>query len=154
MPAEAARAVCMPVHPWRVVQGLSFGQRMQAALAPGSALHGCVHPPNCSYEFCTDCGVDWHVGNTCEQYQEWRQENEHADEAFDAYHREHGSKHCPSCGHAAIKADIHSCNKMTCGRCRAFFCWVCGQRITGYDHFNHPLSPCYNKLFQGVPGHD
>ena len=27
---------------------------------------------------------------------------------------------------------------MTCFNCRNYFCWLCAQRITGYEHFNPP----------------
>lgn len=106
-----------------------------------------------SYEFCMECGVEWHADSNCEEYQAWRAENARADDAFDSFHRQHGSKKCPSCRHAAVKEDVFACNKVTCGRCRVYFCWVCGQQIAGYDHFNDRSSPCYSKLFHGVPGH-
>jgi E3 ubiquitin-protein ligase RNF14 len=52
-----------------------------------------------------------------------------------------------------MKSDPHSCNKVKCTRCNIAFCWVCGVKISGYEHFNEPNSACYNKLFKGVPGH-
>ena len=43
------------------------------------------------------------------------------------------TKKCPCCGSMIQKAD--GCNKMTCGRCRNFFCWLCLSKIDGYEHF-------------------
>lgn len=73
------------------------------------------------------------------------------------------SKKCPQCGIFAEKED--GCNKMTCWRCNAHFCWICGVAlktpINPYDHYSDPSSPCFNKLFEGaeeirgyVPGGD
>ena len=48
---------------------------------------------------------------------------------------------------------IDGCNKMTCTKCRAYFCWLCMKplsRNNPYLHFNQLDSPCFNKLFYGV----
>jgi len=43
------------------------------------------------------------------------------------------TKSCPSCGLAIEKNG--GCNKMTCSKCGGYFCWLCGSKIKGYDHF-------------------
>jgi hypothetical protein len=48
---------------------------------------------------------------------------------------------------------VHQCNKISCNMCRITFCWICGQQVKDYDHFNDRASACYDKLFVGVPGH-
>ena len=37
------------------------------------------------------------------------------------------------------------CNKMTCTKCGAFFCWLCDTVIHGYDHFQR--GKCAGQLF-------
>lgn len=39
---------------------------------------------------------------------------------------------CPQCSRKFIKSD--GCNKITCG-CGAKVCYLCSQRINGYEHF-------------------
>jgi hypothetical protein len=49
------------------------------------------------------------------------------------------------------------CNKMVCGKCSTFFCWLCEERLNPqapYQHFSNPASKCYNLLFYGVPDSD
>ncbi len=43
------------------------------------------------------------------------------------------------------------CNKMTCGRCSTYFCWLCLAHLNPrcpYLHFSDPSSKC--NLFQGL----
>lgn len=45
------------------------------------------------------------------------------------------------------------CNKMVCGKCSAFFCWLCLQILDTnrpYDHFMDSNSKCRNRLFFGM----
>jgi hypothetical protein len=50
------------------------------------------------------------------------------------------------------------CNKMTCTKCHAYFCWLCLTVITTlsdpYTHFSSVGSPCFNRLFEGVIDED
>lgn len=61
------------------------------------------------------------------------------------------TKSCPKC-HSSI-SKIDGCNKMTCGHCYSYFCWLCGKSIdlkNPYQHFTNIKSPCYGLLLDGV----
>ena len=61
------------------------------------------------------------------------------------------SKKCPHCNTSIEKID--GCNKMTCTKCRTFFCRLCGKSVdrkNPYSHFNTPGQGCFNQLFEGV----
>ena len=65
------------------------------------------------------------------------------------------AKQCPSCKASIQKID--GCNKMTCIKCRAYFCWLCMatlSRSNPYQHFNSLGSECFNRLFEGVEDDD
>jgi len=61
------------------------------------------------------------------------------------------SKSCPRCRMGIEKND--GCNKMSCSKCGAYFCWLCMRvlnEIDPYKHFSDPKAPCFNKLFAGM----
>ena len=65
------------------------------------------------------------------------------------------AKQCPSCSASIQKID--GCNKMTCIKCRSYFCWLCMStlsRSNPYQHFNSLNSSCFNKLFEGIDEDD
>jgi E3 ubiquitin-protein ligase RNF14 len=53
------------------------------------------------------------------------------------------AKSCPRCRTTIFKAG--GCNKMTCRKCGAFFCWLCDREIQGYEHFQ--TGACAGQLF-------
>lgn len=65
------------------------------------------------------------------------------------------TKPCPSCSAPTEKID--GCNKMTCFKCRTYFCWLCLRRLDPaqpYAHFSNMQSDCFNRLFEGVYNDD
>lgn len=134
------------------------------------------HCPKCQYAFCARCQNTYHGHSPCKLKSELHAslcaEYEAASDARkeelemrygkQAIHRavqethsnrwlENNSKQCPCCGTFIQKKD--GCNKMTCTKCRAFFCWLCQEQLsksTPYAHYQHPTSPCANRLFEGV----
>ncbi|RUS90286.1 hypothetical protein EGW08_001975 [Elysia chlorotica] len=138
------------------------------------------HCPKCSYAFCSRCQNTYHGHSPCKLKAELHAslcaEYETASEARklqlemkygrQVIHRavqethsnrwlEDNSKQCPCCGTFIQKKD--GCNKMTCTKCRAFFCWLCQEQLsksTPYAHYQHPTSPCANRLFEGVANDD
>lgn len=64
-----------------------------------------------------------------------------------------GLRKCPTC--EIIIQRLDGCNKMCCSSCRTFFCNICGcylDHSRPYNHFKDYDSPCYGKLFEGMPG--
>ncbi|KAF6210940.1 hypothetical protein GE061_014053 [Apolygus lucorum] len=63
------------------------------------------------------------------------------------------SKNCPNCEASIEKSD--GCNKMVCGKCQTFFCWLCLgvlDRSNPYSHYLDANSRCLNQLFLGIEG--
>ncbi|WPK23328.1 hypothetical protein PUMCH_000566 [Australozyma saopauloensis] len=60
---------------------------------------------------------------------------------------------CPVC--AVVTQRMEGCNKMRCVSCFALFCNICGLALDWndpYEHYREKSSPCYGKLFDGMPG--
>ncbi|XP_045203208.2 E3 ubiquitin-protein ligase RNF14-like [Mercenaria mercenaria] len=132
--------------------------------------------PVCHFTFCTLCRLVYHGLSPCKLKADGllklREEYLSADsatkkllekrygkitiqqaleESFSNEWLKQHSKQCPGCG--AFIQKIDGCNKMTCMKCRAYFCWICNSslsRANPYSHYNTHGSPCYNKLFEGV----
>ena len=70
------------------------------------------HCPACEHEHCTSCGVGWHDGLTCEQFQQWRRDEDAGDDLLAELMEKEGWKPCPNCGNGVEKT--YGCNRMTC----------------------------------------
>eukprot|EP01104_Vermistella_antarctica_P011992 TRINITY_DN339_c2_g1_i1.p1 TRINITY_DN339_c2_g1~~TRINITY_DN339_c2_g1_i1.p1 ORF type:complete len:494 (-),score=96.47 TRINITY_DN339_c2_g1_i1:194-1675(-) len=94
--------------------------------------------PECRFMFCANCREEWHIDQTCEQYQRWKLENceSHAENAKWVRHH---TKPCPKCGVPIEKAD--GCNHMRCRNCRFQFCWLC-MREYSITHFGRWFWGC------------
>lgn len=60
---------------------------------------------------------------------------------------------CPKCRVVVQRSE--GCNRMKCTICSTYFCYICGDNLpleTGYEHFKEKYSPCYGRLFEGMPG--
>nr|XP_054755134.1 E3 ubiquitin-protein ligase RNF14-like [Lytechinus pictus]XP_054755135.1 E3 ubiquitin-protein ligase RNF14-like [Lytechinus pictus] len=64
------------------------------------------------------------------------------------------SKKCPNCQRPIQKSD--GCNKMTCRKCRCYFCWLCHAILPRSDPYSHyrNTGSCANRLFQGMDGEE
>ncbi|XP_074650346.1 E3 ubiquitin-protein ligase RNF14-like [Tubulanus polymorphus] len=142
-------------------------------LDPGSNMGCCAA---CNYVFCTLCQLTYHGVSPCRvkrnQLKKLRDEYLNADSAgklflekrygkraietameeiFSQEWLEEFSKQCPECGTYIQKID--GCNKMTCIKCRGYFCWICSRllsRSTPYNHYQDQSSECFNRLFEGM----
>ncbi|KAL7711519.1 Zinc finger protein [Entamoeba marina] len=91
-----------------------------------------INCPFCEKTFCSICFLKNHVGDC------------YVDQVLDQYKTrryydyilgqllEKSLRHCPVCKLPIVKS--YGCNKMTC-ICGNSFCYKCGKRINGYDHF-------------------
>lgn len=132
--------------------------------------------PECRFVFCTLCKLVYHGVSPCrlkaDGLKKLREEYLSANEATRKFlEKRYGkvtiqqaleesfsnewlqkySKQCPSCGFHIQKID--GCNKMTCMKCRAYFCWLCNEslsRANPYAHYNSKNTSCFNRLFEGV----
>uniref|UniRef100_A0A1B6EB56 RBR-type E3 ubiquitin transferase n=1 Tax=Clastoptera arizonana TaxID=38151 RepID=A0A1B6EB56_9HEMI len=132
--------------------------------------------PICEYTFCVQCKMVYHGVEPCkfkaaekkiiyEKYQTADGKTRHEMELkygkkalFDLLETTlsenwiiNNSKKCPNCNAAIEKSD--GCNKMACGKCGTFFCWLCEVRLDPtqpYKHFRDRSSRCFNQLFQGM----
>jgi E3 ubiquitin-protein ligase RNF14 len=102
---------------------------------------------DCNYSFCRVCFKTWH-GDLIWCYEE-RNEKEISEEeqkSLDAIAMT--TSPCPKCNIPVSKID--ACNHMECWECETHFCYLCSEkleRISPYEHFNTPGTPCYQKLW-------
>lgn len=118
----------------------------------------CIEDPDhfaqcasCLYAFCSMCQDSWHPGTQCmtdEQRvmilerrrarggagaKDTRAEMDLVQQLASLKVLKETSRPCPTCKFPIEKTE--GCNKMTCTYCNSFWCWRCGEVITGYDHF-------------------
>lgn len=78
-----------------------------------------------------------------------------AQQLLDQAVAEEGSdlQRCPKCRTVVQRSE--GCNKMKCTICDTMFCYLCGVDLFSedpYAHFKQLSSPCYARLFEGMPG--
>lgn len=78
----------------------------------------------CQTKVCSKCDLKAHQGRCVNQ--------NNSQFKFWALGTNLGVKNCPKCNSRTEK--ITGCNHMTCTRCTAEWCWICGQLI-GHDHY-------------------
>lgn len=80
-----------------------------------------------------------------------------SDKLLDVAVNEEGSnlQRCPRCRIVVQRSE--GCNKMKCTICSTPFCYICGEMLyidDPYEHYRNPLSECYARLLEGMPGTD
>jgi len=114
----------------------------------------------CGFIFCLKCNQTYHMFKRCENLKitlEMLDQNmsdlksgknvslkeELLSLTMDLHYINKHTRKCPTCDFRISK--IEGCNKMTCSQCGNYFCWACGTKIKGYDHFqNNPN--CWGAL--------
>mmetsp|Transcript_22173 Transcript_22173/g.36744 ORF Transcript_22173/g.36744 Transcript_22173/m.36744 type:complete len:548 (-) Transcript_22173:27-1670(-) len=110
---------------------------------------------SCFFNFCTQCLDDWHHGSRCISTEDKLRLLGQASKEGDAKSKNEmlrkkllelknelltqqaivrsGARACPHCSMVIEKTE--GCNKMTCSNCGNYFCYRCGQKVHGYEHF-------------------
>lgn len=134
--------------------------------------------PECQFAFCTNCKYAFHGIDPCRLFRNLKEKKELLNRYQEAgteeklqiekvYGRKQlqdalneeltekwidsWSKPCPQCKTHIEK--IEGCNKMTCWKCKTYFCWICLEHLPNdnpYSHFSNPSSQCYYLLFHGT----
>jgi len=116
--------------------------------------------PDCLLKFCTICQVEYHVGQTCEQYQKGIRDSARLAELTRVAIERLGYASCPQCGMTISKEE--GCNHMTHADCpkpfeqdgKTHFCYCCNALLkapywhepNGTVHFEAGLfEPCRNS---------
>ncbi|KAF6018165.1 RNF14 [Bugula neritina] len=135
-------------------------------LDPGSTLAACS---GCQYVFCNLCKMSYHGIHPCRLRKDELKEklDEASEEDLEAFKARYGkqlvenlinesasyawvdeyAKHCPVCKAAITKID--GCNKMTCTKCKAYFCWLCRAILSRGDPYSHFRNSLECNLFPG-----
>ena len=136
--------------------------------------------PSCSLTFCILCRRTYHGVSPCrfkfDEIEKLREKYLKADhtkrmelekrygkpaikEAIDEYDSNVFLKeNCTPCPHCSAWCQkTEGCNKMTCTKCKNYFCWLCGKilgKTNPYSHFRDPNTPCGGRLFEGADLND
>ncbi|KAF7014260.1 unnamed protein product [Triticum aestivum] len=89
--------------------------------------------PHCHQLFCARCGVPWHDGLGCEEFQKLGQDERGRNELL--LRRLVGRKgwqRCPKCRMFVEKSE--GCNYMKC-RCGNSFCYRCASKLSAENHY-------------------
>eukprot|EP00002_Diphylleia_rotans_P041157 TRINITY_DN9942_c0_g1_i2.p1 TRINITY_DN9942_c0_g1~~TRINITY_DN9942_c0_g1_i2.p1 ORF type:complete len:465 (-),score=64.88 TRINITY_DN9942_c0_g1_i2:107-1501(-) len=107
----------------------------------GNPKKPAMNCPDCKYAFCI-FHADAHPNMSCKQYERRNREEEKASRALISQ----TSKRCPGCKMPVEKSG--GCNHMQCSRCRTYFCWICGRKVSDDTYPTH--YKWYNVF--GCPG--
>lgn len=108
----------IPDFRWCLASSCPNGQIHEAAI--DGPIFSCSH---CGAQHCVTHEVEWHKGETCQQY-DYRVSGKKKRDEEKASARTilNTTKPCPKCTAHIEKND--GCDHMTCKHCRYEFCWV------------------------------
>jgi hypothetical protein len=97
----------------------------------GDKLTPMMTCPKCGMKFCFNCKTsEWHLGTTCDKFQQWKKENSQADAKFESW-KSKNTLPCPKCKSSIEKNG--GCMHMTCLNCKHEFHWLTGEKWKGYN---------------------
>jgi len=97
----------------------------------------------CSYQFCFECGENYHEGITCENNTRLKIASGKGPDLRVLIWQKFNTKACPKCRCRISKNG--GCNHMTCYNCEYEFCWICLKEYTD-NHFESSLCSQYGGL--------
>eukprot|EP00347_Sterkiella_histriomuscorum_P020521 403337484 len=83
---------------------------------------------SCENDICFSCKAQWHQGKSCAKYQS---------DLYKGWVFKMDAHVCPNCKVPIEKNE--GCNYMHCTKCEYNWCWVCGEKLTDYQHYFTPL---------------
>ncbi|KAG8578787.1 hypothetical protein GDO81_010618 [Engystomops pustulosus] len=105
----------------------------------------------CQYAFCVHCNMTFHGLAPCKTPTEEDVESEEENESVEEEQRrtlenasnkmknrewiKENSKPCPGCNSPIEK--VGGCNKMSCTKCKKYFCWICSEILSYKDPYEH-----------------
>ena len=142
----------LPEFRWCAHAGCGSGQLTEG----GEAVASFMRCFACTRTTCLRHRCEWHVGQTCEEYDAARRESEEV--GLHQYLQSDRVRRCPNCQHGLEKAG--GCEHFTCrksaGGCGHEFCWLClapyrGPKgiLTHGNHMHRPTCQLYAPPPQG-----
>eukprot|EP00455_Lapot_gusevi_P005860 TRINITY_DN12502_c0_g1_i2.p1 TRINITY_DN12502_c0_g1~~TRINITY_DN12502_c0_g1_i2.p1 ORF type:complete len:417 (+),score=79.85 TRINITY_DN12502_c0_g1_i2:185-1252(+) len=98
----------------------------------------------CRFTYCFNCKEEWHADATCQQYQQWKIENNEADKRYLEWAAQN-TKPCPACRSPIQKNG--GCNHMKCISCKHEFCWLCSEKYKVGHYALDESHPCHGKHY-------
>jgi E3 ubiquitin-protein ligase RNF14 len=132
---------------------VSYCPRCETVVIADENLGQCM---KCAFSFCIYCKDSYHQNSKCDEFAAYIKnikDKKNLDLELKSLRAiKKCSKPCPECRVCIQKTE--GCNKMTCNMCNSYFCYLCGKKIQGYDHFQggqcklFDVTPEYMRFFE------
>lgn len=128
---------------------------IKADVATDSPKVTCNNPV-CELNFCYECRIVWHEGETCEEVKARQEKAMSPEEALSETYAKENLQECPNCNIWVEKID--GCEYVQCFACQHEFCWDClephdhnmGSHVHGPKYKPHPYQPYRRRRGRAV----
>lgn len=104
---------------------------------------------SCLGQFCPDCKIEYHDGETCQEY---RYRVSGAQKAMDDWMLSNGAKKCRNC--ETVLQKTVGCDHIQCGNCQAHMCFKCMEIFDSAPSVYKHLSDTRDAVHDGTFGGD